>query len=97
MRFAASVAVNAMLRSHLLMHMTPAEYAIFIFGGVRKLARAVKREPCNITRWKKTRKGGTVGTIPANLHAVILVAAKENGKTITADELVNGKTMEIKK
>jgi DNA-binding transcriptional regulator YdaS (Cro superfamily) len=42
-------------------HTTPVELAIDMFGGVRKLARALGRDPAAVSRWQKS---GVVPTAP---------------------------------
>lgn len=64
---------------------TPVELAIDEFGGVRKLARAIDRDPAAVSRWKRQ------GTVPTNLQRKLLEIAWERGIDITAHEMVFGR------
>lgn len=69
------------------MHMTPAQYVIHIFKGVRATARAVGRTPSSVSKWQKAR-------IPSGAHRKILDVAKERGLDLTSNDLVYGRTVE---
>ena len=65
--------------------MTPVEIAISEFGGVRKLARALGRDPAAVSRWKKQ------GTVPTTVQRMLLTTAWDLGLKITADDLIFGR------
>lgn len=64
---------------------TPVELAIQEFGGVRKLARAIDRDPAAVCRWKRQ------GTVPTSVQRKLLEIAWERGIEITAHEMVFGR------
>lgn len=72
--------------------LTPAEYVIQTFGGVRATARAIGRDKSSVSVWRraKTRKG-TGGLIPHKAQPLILQAAKERGLDITPTDLIVGR------
>jgi len=72
------------------MHLSPAEYVIHVFGGVRATARAVGRYPNAVCRWKKKS-----GHIPSAAQRVILSVAKKNNLSITPNDLVYGKEVKM--
>lgn len=76
------------------MHMKPAEYAIHAFQGVRSLARALGRDPDQISRWKRPKtSNGCSGGIPKSAMKPILEAARCKGIDITAEDLLFGRTI----
>ena len=83
-------------------HLSPLEYVIRAFGGVRATARAVlgDEERANmVSQWRrreKLRKRSTGGQVPAYLHATILIKAREMGKDITAEDLIFGRSVAAK-
>lgn len=66
------------------MILTPAEYIIEKFGGVRATARALNRNASSVSRWQKT------GLIPSGLHSLILIKAKEMRLNIRPAHLIFG-------
>ncbi len=50
-------------------HTTPVELAIDMFGGVRKLARALGRDPAAVSRWQKS------GVVPTSVQRRLLELA----------------------
>ena len=66
-------------------YLTPAELVIEELG-VRPLARAVKRAPSTVSRWRNREDG----LVPSEYHRTILRLA---GRKITASELVHGRTV----
>lgn len=64
---------------------TPVELVIDRFGGVRKLARAIGRDPAAISRWKK------LGTVPTAVQKRILEVAWERGMDVTAHDMIFGR------
>ena len=68
-------------------HMTPVEICIGEFGGVRKLAKAMGIDPAAVSRWKKR------GTVPSYIQKRLLDVARERGLSISADELIFGRTV----
>lgn len=80
-----------------MQHLTPAEYVIRKFGGVRKTAFAIGRDPGSVSKWRLPKeKRGTGGLIPGLAQAAILKAAKEKGLDITADDLIHGRTVKTR-
>ena len=65
--------------------MNPVEVAITEFGGVRKLARAIGRDPAAISRWRKR------GLIPASAQALVYNKAIEHAYSLTTDDLIHGR------
>lgn len=71
--------------------MTPADIVISRFGGVRSLARLLRKDPSTIHRWKQpTDKGGLGGRVPSAVQVTLLELAKEKGIGLTPTELVLG-------
>lgn len=67
--------------------LTPVEYVIHRFGGVRATAEAIGRTPGAISKWrKKDRKGA----IPGPAQQLILSAADLRGIDIDAFDLILG-------
>lgn len=64
---------------------TPVDLVIERFGGVRKLARAIGRDPAAVSRWKK------LGTIPAAIQRKTLEQAWERGIDLTAHDMIFGR------
>jgi hypothetical protein len=64
---------------------TPVQIAIKEFGGVRKLARAIGKDAATVSRWQ------TRGLIPANDQRKLLETAWEQGKSITAHQVIFGR------
>ena len=71
--------------------MTPADIVITRFGGVRKLARLLGKDPSTIHRWRMaSEKGGLEGRVPSIAQRQLLDLAKVMMVELTADELING-------
>lgn len=66
-------------------HTSPVELAIGMFGGVRKLARALDRDPAAVSRWQKS------GIVPTSVQRRLLELARERGIDITAHDIVFGR------
>ena len=64
---------------------SPVELAIDMFGGVRKLARALNRDPAAVSRWQKS------GIVPTAIQRRLLELAWERGIDITAHDIVFGR------
>jgi hypothetical protein len=74
------------------MHLTPAEYVVEIFGGVRKAGVALGRTASSISKWKKSDKnGGCGGRVPSRMQEVVLQVARIKKLDITAEDLINGR------
>jgi hypothetical protein len=56
-----------------------------MFGGVRKLARALNRDPAAVSRWQKS------GIVPTSIQRRLLEMAWERGIDITAHDIVFGR------
>jgi hypothetical protein len=65
--------------------MSPARCVIQAFGGVRKTARAVGRQPGAVTLWGKS------GRVPVEVQAIVLRLALAGEVDITAHELILGR------
>ena len=71
--------------------MTPADTVISKFGGVRSLARLLKKDPSTIHRWKMpAEKGGLGGRIPSKAQHDLLSLAFEHGVDLSAADLIVG-------
>ncbi len=66
-------------------HTTPVELAIDMFGGVRKLARALGRDPAAVSRWQKS------GVVPTSVQRRLLGLGWGRGINITAHDIVFGR------
>jgi hypothetical protein len=66
-------------------HTSPVELAIDMFGGVRKLARALNRDPAAVSRWQKS------GIVPTSVQRRLLELAWERGIDISAHDIVFGR------
>ena len=66
-------------------HTSPVELAIDLFGGVRKLARALGRDPAAVSRWQKS------GVVPTSIQRRLLELSWERGINITAHDIVFGR------
>jgi len=65
--------------------LTPVQLAIKSFGGVRRLAKALNRDPAAVSRWQKN------GTVPSAAQRDLLQVAWERGIAITAHDLIFGR------
>lgn len=73
------------------MFLSPAEYVIREFGGVRKTARAIGRAPSSVCLWTKPKEQkGRGGLIPVGCQKKILEVARAWGLDITPEDLVLG-------
>lgn len=70
--------------------LSPAEYVIKVFGGVRKTAAALGYVPSAISKWRW--QGG--GNIPTVAQELIYDIAREQGLDITAEDLIKGREVE---
>lgn len=64
---------------------TPVQLVIRQFGGVRRLAKAIGRDPAAVSRWQKN------GTIPSSAQRRLLEIALELGIEITAHDIIFGR------
>lgn len=64
--------------------LSPAQCVIRAFGGVRKTAKAVGRQPGAVTQWKRH------GLVPPRIQLLVLRMAQEGKIVITAEELIAG-------
>lgn len=72
--------------------LSPAEYVIKAFGGVRATARAIGRDKSSVSVWRRSKdKKGTGGLIPHKAQPLILEAAKERGIDVTPNDLIIGR------
>jgi hypothetical protein len=68
--------------------MQPARRVVDLFGGCRSLARALSIHPSTISRWTASAAvKGTDGYIPQKYWGRIIVAAQDQGFTITVNDL----------
>jgi hypothetical protein len=65
----------------------PIEIIIAAFGGVRKFAREIGRDPAAVCRWRKT------GSVPSAMQRKVLELAWEKGVSITAHEMIFGRKL----
>jgi hypothetical protein len=78
------------------MKMTPAQYVIHKFGGVRQLARLLKKSPSAVSRWPKPSSiNGRDGRIPYTEQKRILQIARERGIDVTAEDILLGREVEV--
>lgn len=81
---------------------TPIDYVIHAFSGVRPLARRVKRDPSTISRLRRRRdRDGNVGLIPDRLQRRILLVVEQGVAKlrvpITSEHLVNGGEIDVRR
>lgn len=68
--------------------MQPARKVVDLFGGCRKLARVLAINPSTISRWTASSAvKGTNGHIPQKYWGRIIVAAQDEGFTVTVNDL----------
>lgn len=77
-------------------HLSPAEYVIHVFMGVRKAARAIGLSATSVSKWKKPKgkDRGCDGRVPGNSHLKILEVATKDGLDITPADLIYGRSVE---
>lgn len=79
-------------------HLSPADYVIHIFGGVRATGRAIGITGQAVSYWRKQKsRGGKGGRIPRKAQAMILSHALLNGFDITANDFLHGRKVHIPK
>jgi len=66
-------------------HITPVNLAISLFGGVRKLAKVIGRDPAAVSRWKRS------GLVPTQVQRKLLAAAAAHEIYITAHDVIYGR------
>lgn len=66
-------------------HLTPVDLAISLFGGVRRLARAIGRDPAAVSRWKRS------GTVPSSVQRKLLQSAWDRGIELSAHDIIFGR------
>jgi len=77
--------------------MSPADYVISVFGGVRQMSRMIERSPAAICRWRSPRaKKGCGGRVPMAAQHEILALAKQFNLPITPADLVYGRVVKRK-
>lgn len=74
--------------------LTPAAYAIQVFGGVARLAKALGTSMSTVSRWQ-LRRSDTPGMIPAPAQKKILAIARERKLPITAEDLILGREVAL--
>lgn len=67
-------------------HLRPADVVIQEFG-IRPLATEIKVSPSTVWRWRDSE----AGLVPSEHHVALLDLAKRWGKTLTAEDLINGR------
>lgn len=78
--------------------LSPIDYVIHCFHGVRPLGRKLKVDPSTITRLRQKKdRAGNVGLIPGALQKRILDLAHEEGLAITPDNVVHGGEVEAQR
>lgn len=79
------------------MQLSPAEYVISIFKGVRATARAIGRAPASVSNWRRSvKEGGTGGQIPSAAQRKILQLARIHKLDITPNDLAFGRDVKTK-
>lgn len=81
---------------------TPIDYVIHAFSGVRPLARRVKRYPSTISRLRRRKdRDGNIGLIPDRLQRAILRVVQQGEVSlrvpITSEHLVNGGEIDVRR
>jgi hypothetical protein len=72
--------------------LNPAEYVVYVFGGVRKMSRMIGRAPASISAWNRPRtKKGCGGRIPMEAQYIILQIADRFKLPITPEDLLRGR------
>lgn len=77
-------------------HLSPAAYAIQVFGGVRATARAIGRTPSSVSKWPKPKnvdRQGCDGRIPGKVLPLMIEQARKLGLDLTPSDLINGRTV----
>jgi len=78
------------------MHLSPADYVVRIFGGVRKTAKAIGRSPASVSKWKKpVAAKGCGGDIPRLAQQAVMHVAKLTKLDITPNDLMYGRDVKI--
>ena len=67
------------------MHLNPAEFVIYKYGGLRRAARVIGLDPSSVSKWQLK------GTIPSGHQKNIILKAREAGLRITASDIIFGK------
>lgn len=79
-------------------HLSPANYVIHVFGGVRATGRAIGLTGQAVSHWRqKKSRGGLGGRIPRKAQAMILATAHIQGLDITANDFMFGRKVTIPK
>jgi hypothetical protein len=73
------------------MELSPAEYVVLVFKGVRATARVVGRTPSSISKWRTTGNG----SVPSSLQKKILDKAAEYSLDITPSDLIFGRHVDL--
>lgn len=77
------------------MKLTPAEFVIRQFNGVRATARALGRSPSSVSKWTKTKENkGTDGQIPRKAMWEIIAKARELGIDLNPNDLLLGREVQ---
>lgn len=72
------------------MHLSPVEYIIHVFGGVRATARMLDKDPSTISKWRYRHKG----KIPTRNLKLILQVSLEKKLDIIPQDLILGREVE---
>lgn len=76
-------------------NLTPAEYVIRVFKGVRATARVLGRHPSSVSKWTKPKeRKGTGGQIPRSAMWVLLSKARELGLDLEPNDLIMGREVQ---
>lgn len=72
--------------------LSPAEYVIRVFSGVRATARVLGRSPSSVSKWRKPKADrGTGGQIPRAAMWPLLAKAREMNLDLNANDLLLGR------
>lgn len=76
-------------------HLNPAQYVLFIFGGLRRTARLLELNHSSILRWSRPKeRNGTGGIIPSWHRHLILTLAQQWDLDITSHDLDFGRELQ---
>jgi hypothetical protein len=76
------------------MYLSPAEYVVRIFGGVRRTAAEIGRSPAAVSKWSKPIENhGCGGKVPRLAQETIMHIAKLRKLDITPSDLMYGRSI----
>lgn len=76
------------------MYLSPAQYVIELFGGIRATSRAVGASPETVRKWREPKeRRGCGGLIPSGWQVHILAYAGLHGLDITPADMIYGREL----